>query len=427
MISHNLSKLNVCVIGLGTAGLASAIFLSKLGHRVTIYEKTGASQLSRAAGAGLGLQPIGLTVLKRLGVLERILQCGSRIDRLHALTREGKTVLDLKYADFRDKLYGIGIHRDVLFHSLYEEACTYDGVTIETGAKVKNIIENQSYNSKIVYEDGKSEGPFDLVVLADGRDSIRKNLDVKQYEKPYPFGCIWSIVEDKKCDFTENNTLFQRLDSASTMLGILPTGRSFHADPESPNLVSIFWSIETNRFADFFKEGIDSWKEKILSLEPKMEYLLNEITSIDQLIEAHYSDTYMPKLYDKNLRVAFLGDCAHATSPQLGQGANLALVDAWVLSESISRASTVQEALQMYDEKRKWRLRFYQLNSRMLTPVFQSNSKIIGSVRDIIMEPLCKFPLTRLQMLTVMCGAQNNGIPWTTIPDEEFMGYLGIQ
>merc|ERR1711871_1059511 len=128
--------------------------------------------------------------------------------------------------------------------------------------------------------------------------------------------------------------------------------------------------------------------------------------------------------------------------PQLGQGANLALVDAWALaccvqsltsSSSMSASSElsgqntttriVRQVLRDFDACRKWRLRFYQLNSRLLTPVFQSNSTIVGCLRDIFMGPLCRFPLTRLQMLTVLCGAQNNGIPWTTIPEDEFMGY----
>ena len=86
-------------------------------------------------------------------------------------------------------------------------------------------------------------------------------------------------------------------------------------------------------------------------------------------------------------------------------------------------STSVHEALYKYNEERKWRLRFYQLNSRLLTPVFQSDSKTIGWLRDLTLGPLCYFPPTRLQMLTVLCGAQNNGIPWTTIPEEEYLGY----
>ena len=83
---------------------------------------------------------------------------------------------------------------------------------------------------------------------------------------------------------------------------------------------------------------------------------------------------------DTRTHVTCLGDCAHATSPQMGQGANLALVDAWVLGNVIGEATRggrpgeqddpVLPALQEFDRQRRWRLRFYQLNSRMLTPVF---------------------------------------------------------
>ena len=80
-------------------------------------------------------------------------------------------------------------------------------------------------------------------------------------------------------------------------------------------------------------------------------------------------------------------------------------------------------AVRHHDAARRWRLRFYQLNSRMLTPVFQSDSAVVGMARDAFMGPLCYFPLSRLQMLTTLVGAQNNGVPWTTIPEEEFMGF----
>jgi hypothetical protein len=56
--------------------------------------------------------------------------------------------------------------------------------------------------------------------------------------------------------------------------------------------------------------------------------------------------------------------------------------------------------------------------------MFQSNSRVMGTIRDVFMGPLCHFPPTRMQMLTTLVGAQNNGVPWTTIPEHEFMGFL---
>jgi 2-polyprenyl-6-methoxyphenol hydroxylase-like FAD-dependent oxidoreductase len=422
-------SLRVGVVGLGTAGLSTSIFLGRLNHKVDIFEATSESDLDIVVGAGIGVQPIGLTVLNRLGVLGDILDRGSRIDRLHSTTREGKTVLDLKYADFRPELHGVGLHRDTLFRSLYDEALSTNGnVQVVPGTKVVNVSRGPNGSYLEVKGSAEKEGPYDLVVVADGRDSLRKNMShVKQYESKYEYGCLWSILPDVTGEFTTGKgggILHQRLDSAKTMLGLLPTGQTPKTAEDDPTLVSLFWSLPMSTVAQVKREGLDRWKDTVVDLEPRTEALVGGIKSFDQLLPAAYSDTFMPRLYDEQTMTAFVGDCAHATSPQLGQGANLALVDAWVLANAISGCDgNLEKALHQYDRERRWRLRFYQFNSRILTPVFQSNSTVVGALRDLLMGPLCRFPPTKLQMLTVLCGAQNNGWPWTTIPEEEFMGF----
>jgi hypothetical protein len=84
-------------------------------------------------------------------------------------------------------------------------------------------------------------------------------------------------------------------------------------------------------------------------------------------------------------------------------------------------------ALRHYDRARRWRLRFYQMNSRLLTPFFQSNSKLLGWARDVFFPGMCQFAPSRQFMLMVLCGALRNGVPWVTIPKEEFMGFARAQ
>ena len=105
--------LSVGVVGLGTAGTAAALFLARRGAHVRIFEKTPLAVCETVAGAGIGLQPIGLTVLKQLGLLGTILEHGHRIETLRSVTEGGTSVLNLSYADFRPELHGVGLHRDV--------------------------------------------------------------------------------------------------------------------------------------------------------------------------------------------------------------------------------------------------------------------------------------------------------------------------
>jgi len=74
-----MTKQQFAIVGCGVAGLASAIFLSRLGHRVTLFEKFERPQ---AVGAGILLQPFGQIVLRQLGLLDAMKKRTSRIDGL---------------------------------------------------------------------------------------------------------------------------------------------------------------------------------------------------------------------------------------------------------------------------------------------------------------------------------------------------------
>lgn len=88
-------------------------------------------------GAGILLQPTGLAVLRRLGLLQRVLARGERIERLSGHTAGGRMVLDLGYADYREGLHGLGIHRGALFAALWETAAAEPRVEVRTGHTVE--------------------------------------------------------------------------------------------------------------------------------------------------------------------------------------------------------------------------------------------------------------------------------------------------
>ena len=127
--------------------------------------------------------------------------------------------------------------------------------------------------------------------------------------------------------------LEQRYERASKMAGILPLG----ARPGDPTpKIAFFWSIRSDRIADWRAAPLDEWKAKVRALWPAIAPLLDQIGAHDELTVATYRHrTLRTPLSDG---VVHIGDSYHAASPQLGQGANMALLDAAALDIALAEA-----------------------------------------------------------------------------------------
>jgi 2-polyprenyl-6-methoxyphenol hydroxylase-like FAD-dependent oxidoreductase len=105
-------------------------------------------------------------------------------------------------------------------------------------------------------------------------------------------------------------------------------------------------------------------------------------------------------------RVVTIGDAAHATSPQLGQGTNLALLDAAVLARAVEDEPELERALSRFSRERRAHVRFYGLASRWLTPFFQSGHRWLAPIRDAWFPVLSRFPPLEREMLATLAGVK---------------------
>ena len=137
-------------------------------------------------------------------------------------------------------------------------------------------------------------------------------------------------------------------------------------------------------------QGLASWREHVARLWPAAEALVAHVDDPDQMVLASYGHHTLPLPFGD--RIVFIGDSAHSTSPQLGQGANMALLDVKALALALERSATVEDALALYARKRRLHVRLYQFMSAMFTPFYQSDSNILPLFRDWLVAPASRLP-----------------------------------
>lgn len=366
--------------------MATALLLARDGHRVTIFERF---EEARAVGSGLMLQPTGLAVLGSLGLADEALARGQRIDRIcgKAATR---TVLEVHYSSLRNAdAFGVGIHRAALF-SLLRDAVGRAKISVASGHEVLAREQRQG-GEWLRFADQTDDGPFHLIVDASGARSCLAG----PAGRDLPFGALWANVDFLR-GFDEH-ALSQRYRRASKMAGVLPIGRP-NGD-ERPQ-AAFFWSHRARDHEKWLGGNLESWKREVLDLWPETQPILDQIASHEALTFARYAHKTIRRPASKGL--IHIGDAWHSASPQLGQGANMALMDAYALALALRRGRDVAEALSIAVALRARHVRLYQLLTALLTPIYQSDSRTIPLLRDWLMGPLSKlWPLTSLQAALV--------------------------
>jgi 2-polyprenyl-6-methoxyphenol hydroxylase-like FAD-dependent oxidoreductase len=105
-------------------------------------------------------------------------------------------------------------------------------------------------------------------------------------------------------------------------------------------------------------------------------------------------------------------------SPQLGQGANMALLDARALRDALRASPSLPDALASYQRQRQRHVDIYHFWSRWLTPLFQSDHDRIAALRDLAFHPLSRLPGGRGQMLRVLTGTRDGWFGTLALPAE---------
>lgn len=405
----NSRTCDIGIAGAGIAGLAAAALLPRAGHRITVFDQFPAPA---PIGSGLMIQPAGLAVLEHLGLDEDLIALASPIGRLlgHSEPR-GRAVLDVRYPrGYR----GLAVQRSALFSLLYR-AAVQAGARIVPGTRISGAEDS---NGKIaLLTPSGALGPFDLALDCLGHRSILCPMAAVDLA----FGALWGLVDWPESGPFDDGQLAQRYRAASVMAGVLPVGR---ARPGAPRRATFFWSLRMADHPAWLARPLDGWKAEVRALWPDCACLLDQIGGHGDLTFARYAHRTLGRPVSGLL--AHLGDSYHATSPQLGQGANMALLDAMALAASIEQNADVEAALARYAALRRWHVRIYQAASWMFTPAYQSDSRALPVFRDWVIAPMARIPPAPMLLAELVGGRiggplKGMGLDWP-MPRDEWTG-----
>lgn len=379
-----MKPLDIAIAGCGVAGLGLAALLRRQGARVVVYDRL---ETPRPLGSGIILQPVGLHVLDAIGAGDAIRELGAPIARLYGLSG-ARAVLDVRYrARGSQAACGLGVHRGALFQVLYDAACA-SGAEIVSGHEVVGADDG-----RLAFPRGRQSAKFDLVIDALG---LRSPLS-QPPEAPLPFGALWASLE--WAEPFAPDALEQRYVAARKMAGVLPIGR---LKGETRRQAAFFWSLRHTDHAAWRATPLEAWKQEVLALWPATAPLLQQIKSHDDLVFAAYAHRTMREPLSRHC--VHVGDSWHCASPQLGQGANMALLDAFALAHALETQSNLDAALGEYARLRLWHIRLYQAASWLFTPAYQSDSVLVAWLRDMVAAPLSRMPPAPALLAALVAG-----------------------
>ena len=368
--------LKIAIAGAGIGGLAAGAFLARAGHKVALFDQF---EEPRPIGSGLMLQETGLSVLAELGLRNEIDALGSKIARLWGLNgASGRAVLDVRYEKLDTHLYGLGVQRSLLFDQLLQTAIQ-NGAELNGTTKIANA---DARTGSFLTSTGRTFGPFDLVIDSLG---VRSPL-TKQPRRALPYGALWVTLPWPEASPFDATALEQRYYRSRKMAGIMASGRTA---PDTPTNLTYFWSIRADRETEWRTSSLASWKQEAAALWPETQILLEQIDSHDQLTFAHYRHRTHPNPIS-GPRLVHIGDAWHAASPQLGQGANMALLDAYALWKALDSHVDMSDSLLAFKRMRQTHVRIYQFMTWLFTPVYQGDSRVLPVIRDWLASPLSR-------------------------------------
>ena len=362
----------ILIAGAGIAGPALGIALRRAGIDAVVYE---ASDRPRDdAGAFLNLAPNGLSVLRALGVERRLDGLGFQNDRLVFHNETGRTLAEVPVG-------GITLMRGALSRAV-REAAEDAGVRFEFGKALSSVTERDG-GVEARFADGTSARGSSLVG-ADGIHSRTRYVCFPDAPKPSYTGII-NLGGVVRTSLPQTGRAMHMIFGRRAFFGyaVRPGGDTYW--------FSNFAQKEEPSRGTLERLGVDRVGRDLLDLHR------DDPTEVTQILRAITGNVGTWPVYDipslpvwHRGAVCLLGDAAHAIGPHVGQGASLALEDAFVLARCVRDIPEASRAFAMFERLRRDRVEPVVKQSRRTGRQKAPTGWIGRKMRDLILPTFLK-------------------------------------
>jgi FAD-dependent urate hydroxylase len=336
--------MKIAIIGGGIGGLTTAIALQRKGFTdITVYE---AAPEIRPIGAGILLASNAMTIFDRLGIAEQIKAAGNVLQSVNIANHRGEILSKVDFSKIIKK-YGHGtvsIHRGKLQEILLENA---NKSTVLSRKRLKNIVFTEG-GTQLYFEDGTTT-ETDIVIGADGIHSLVRK---------YIFGDIPLRYSGQTC---WRGIAKMRLDDPEVSVEMWGKRGGLRACVSQVSETEVYWYITLKHKAGL-KLSETETKPYLIDLVSEFNSPIQkavQLTDNQHILHNDLSDFKPIKTWYKD-NIVLIGDAAHATTPNLGQGACQAIEDAFSLANCLKTtpspmnrdASTVNEAFLQFQNSR---------------------------------------------------------------------------
>lgn len=362
-------KEDLTIVGGGIAGLTAAIALRQIGIDTGIFES--AVEI-KAIGAGLGLGANAIRAFGKLGFKEEIIKLGRLLPAFTIYDESGKIITKTDSLASSQKFGedNFTIHRAELHKFLLSQI---DESQVHINKRVTDFIQEKD-SVTVKFEDG-SEHKTKYLLAADGIHSVfRKKLLPASVPRYAGYTCWRAVVDNSGLNINESSEIWGK-------------GRRFGIVPLSNDKMYWFACINAKQNDKKMNDFRISDLQKHFGNFPSPVSEILKITKDESLIQNDIADIKPVNRFAFG-NIVLIGDAAHATTPNLGQGACQAIEDAVILADEINTTGNIKTAFRIFEERRMKRTKYIINTSRRIGKIAQIENGILASFRNYLFRKL---------------------------------------